>query len=190
MFAGIIETTAEVKSLKKTRGILRLALNTKKAWRDLTKGQSLSINGTCLTLVQKRKNVLSFDVIPETLKITTFLKLKVGDIVNLERSLRYGASIDGHLVLGHVEAKGHLLSIHRGLAGCKMRIKTPQRLLRRIQHKGCVALDGISLTVSKVTKSYFEVSLIPHTLKCTNLKYKKSGDDLNLETDFYRRTRF
>jgi len=184
MFTGIVETTGIVLSLTRRRGGSRLVVRPKKRLGPLKKGSSLAVNGACLTLVEcLTPGRLGFDVIGETLRLTNLAALRSGDVVNLERALKYGDRLDGHLMLGHVEGKGVIRSVCRTPKGLVYAIAAPKRLASKIFKKGCVAVDGISLTVADRKPGGFSVCIIPHTHASTNLKQKRAGDAVNLETD-------
>jgi len=146
-------------------------------------GESISINGVCST-VKKAGKILAFDYMPETLKLTNLAQLKKGDIVNLEQSLRFGDTLSGHIVLGHIDGKGKIESIQKEGNSLAFEIRIPNKAFKKfLIYKGSVAVEGISLTIAKVLKDSFTVKIIPHTLENTNLKFKKKGDLLNIEFD-------
>ena len=189
MFTGIIETTGQVKSVKKNRKSMRLTVVPKKKLPRVKMGESIAVNGVCLTVVTKNSRALSFDVVPETFRRSNLAQARRESHVNLERSLKYGDRISGHYVLGHVEATGRLERTRRLKREVAFRISFPKKLKRRIIPKGCIAVDGISLTVGEVAKNSFTVYLVPHTIRMTNLKDRKAGDRLNLETDILLKNR-
>lgn len=191
MFTGIVETTGKIVSVSKTQAGLRLALRPRKRLGRLKLGESVAVNGVCLTLAALSRGsrqkaggqALLFDVVPETLKLSNLGRLTAGAAVNLERSLRYGDRLGGHLVLGHVEGTGRIKALKTGAGEVRMTVAFPAHLRRRILPKGCVALDGASLTVARLGRSDLDVCLVPHTLKSTNFGGKRKGDILNIETD-------
>ncbi|MBF0254714.1 MAG: riboflavin synthase [Candidatus Omnitrophica bacterium] len=189
MFTGIIETSALVVSAKETPMSTRLTVRPKRRLGGVRIGESIATNGVCLTVVQKTASSFSFDVIAETLRKSNLGDLKHGSLVNLERSLVYGQRLHGHYVLGHAEGTGRIGAIRRGKKDVEFFIKVPARLLKHIPPKGCVAVDGISLTVGRVTRTGFSVYLIPHTIAITNLHTRKPGDRINIETDILVRAR-
>ncbi len=186
MFTGIIEEVGEVAALD-SRGdsaVLTLAASTVAA--DLTHGASIAVNGVCLTVVGWRGTApayIDFDVMGETLKRSVIGDLHAGSKVNLERAARVGARLDGHIVQGHVDGSGVLLARRPGQAWEELRFGLPLELARYVAEKGSIAVDGVSLTVSAVGPDWFEVGLIPETLRATTLGAKAPGDAVNLEVD-------
>ncbi|MEK9181872.1 MAG: riboflavin synthase [Patescibacteria group bacterium] len=181
MFTGIISKTAKVKNARSNQGGLFLEVLNNLGKVKL--GESISVNGVCSTVNQVGKNI-SFEYIPETLRLSNLDFLKKDDIVNLERSIVLGDSLDGHIVLGHIDGKGEILHIKKEGNSRVFEIKIPNKNFNKfLVYKGSVAVEGISLTVVKVMKNSFIVKIIPYTFKNTNLKNKKNGDFLNLEFD-------
>lgn len=150
-------------------------------------GASIAVNGVCLTATKVTSKSFQADVIKQTLEATNLGALKVGSCVNLERSLRYGDELGGHFVTGHIDAQGKVLGIIKSKNNTTFKISFPKEIIQFIAKKGSVTVDGISLTIQKVTKTNFEVGIIPHTLKVTNLKQKRVGDCVNLEVDLVAR---
>ena len=183
MFTGIIEEIGIVKAINRTRSGVLLRVKTQGIHRDASIGDSIAINGACLSVTEIDKDILSFDVIQESLARTTLGELKVNDGVNLESSLRMGSKLGGHFVTGHIDHKAKIVSLLKGSEGAGFRISAPEESLRYIVEKGSIAIDGVSLTVAIVTKKDFTVYLIPHTLKATILEKKKKNDTVNIETD-------
>ena len=146
-------------------------------------GDSVAVNGACLTVVSMDDTAFTADVMPETVRLTNIGSLHAGDRVNLERTLRLCDGLDGHIVSGHVEGLGVIAGRRPEGIAMVVTINTPPELLKYIIKKGSIAIDGISLTVTQVTESGFSVSLIPHTAKETTLGFKDVGDSVNLETD-------
>lgn len=183
MFTGLIAELGVVKRLKKLENSYHITIAAKKVLDKLKIGDSMAVNGTCLTVVALASDEFTADVMPETVKLTNLRKLHAGDKVNLERTLRLIDGLDGHIVSGHVEGIG-VISQSRmdGIANI-ITVKTPAELMRYILLKGSIAIDGISLTVTEVKDGTFSVSLIPHTSKETTLGFKTIGDEVNLETD-------
>ena len=183
MFSGIIEKEGLVK--KASESSLWISVSFPK----IKPGDSIAVNGTCLTVVPtSRKNLLMFDLSPETLRLTTLGSLSAGQRVNLERALKMGEVIGGHLVSGHIDSVARILEkrdLPKGFAN--LRIEIPKNLVGLIAKKGSVAVNGVSLTVATVGKRYFEAALIPYTLKRTNLGKLKTGDFVNLEADILAR---
>ncbi len=180
MFSGIIRSKAEVKDTKVNKGILTVSISSDFKARL---GESIAVNGVCSTLAQKKGGLLYFDYMPETLRVTTIGELKAKDIVNLESSLRRGDPIDGHFVLGHVDAVGMVKGVSQVGKSKVLSLTVPKELRKYIAYKGSITIDGVALTISKVTTSGCEVSLIPYTLKHTNLDKRRVGDKVNIECD-------
>ena len=183
MFTGIVEEKGKVRYIQLTGESGILAVKARKVLEGTRIGDSIAVNGACLTVVKISGNAFTADIMPETVKLTNLRNLKSGDKVNLERTLKLSDGLDGHIVSGHVEGIGVIMSKKtEGIAEI-VTVKTPPQLLKYIIKKGSIAIDGISLTVTEVTGSGFSVSLIPHTAKETTLGFKKPGDEVNLETD-------
>src|SRR5579885_2579165 len=186
MFTGIIEGLGNIISFdKKTnnRSAAKMKINIGKIGKGLKIGDSVAINGVCLTAVGISKGITEFEMVGETIKKTNLGSLERGDKVNIERSLKVGQRLEGHFVLGHVDGVGIISKIEKQSNQIQLWIKIPQELSKYVIKKGSVTVDGISLTVVDVLKNQFSVSLIPHTVKITNLSYKKIGDKVNIETD-------
>ncbi|OIO33005.1 MAG: riboflavin synthase subunit alpha [Candidatus Omnitrophica bacterium CG1_02_40_15] len=183
MFTGIIEEIGIVKEINKTSTGVLLKIKTEKVYSDAKIGDSICVNGSCLSVVEISGNILSFDVIPETLKRTALAHLKINYSVNMERSIKADSRIGGHFLTGHVDYKGSILDISRKSEGVGFKLPLPKEYSNFVVEKGSVGLDGVSLTVASVTKEYFTVYLIPHTLKSTTFSTKKKGDFINIETD-------
>ncbi|MDP8230833.1 MAG: riboflavin synthase [Candidatus Gorgyraea atricola] len=179
MFTGIIEEMGSVAGIARNRLRIRGALVSS----DAKIGDSIAINGTCLSVTDIKGEVLSFDAIQETLKRTTLGQLKINDPVNLERSLKADSRMGGHFVTGHIDYTARIIDILKGSGGTGFRISLSAEFSGFVVEKGSIALDGISLTVANVTRETFTVYLIPHTLKVTTFGKKKKGDFLNVETD-------
>jgi len=183
MFTGIVEEIGVTSGINKTRTGISLAIKTNNIYADAKLGDSIAINGVCLSVINIKNNLLTFDVIHETLKLTGLGELRIGDSVNLERSLRVDSRVSGHFVSGHIDCKGRIEEILKTSQGTAFNISIPAKFLEFIVEKGSIALDGVSLTVADVSKESFKVFLIPHTLKVTTLGKKKKGDSVNIETD-------
>lgn len=183
MFGGIVENQGVLTAKRKAGGQIRLQIRFKKSEKNLKIGESIAVNGVCLTVAQKTGQSFSCDVMKETLKATTLGLLEKGSAVNLERALRFGARVGGHFISGHVDGTGTIEEIKKEKKNQIWVIKTSPAIIRGLAVKGSVALDGISLTVQNIQKNQFEIALIPHTLKATALKTKKAGDSVNLEID-------
>ena len=186
MFTGIIEGLGRIVRFdKKTsnRSEAKMQIKLGKLTKGLKVGDSVAINGVCLTAIDISKEIVEFEMIGETIKKTSLGSLKSGDKVNIERSLKVGERLEGHFVLGHVDVIVTILKIGKQSNQIKIWITVPKELSKYIIKKGSVTVDGISLTVVDILKNQFSVSIIPHTLKVTNLDYKKVGDKVNIETD-------
>ncbi len=178
MFTGIIEVLGTVQKRTATTLLVKAAIPKPKV------GASIAINGTCLTVVTTKNGVNRFDVGPDTWARTNLGALKTGDKVNVEPSLKVGTEIGGHFVTGHVDATAKVLAFAPWTEGFwRFRAELPKALRGLVAVKGSIAVDGISLTVTAVTKDYFEVMLVPHTLSHTTLGGRKPGDRVNLEAD-------
>ena len=182
MFSGIIAAVGRIDRIERSKGGLRLAIEAGKlGLRDVGIGDSITVNGACLTVVKRSKKGFSVDVSRETLRVTAGLD-REGE-VNLEKALRLSDRLDGHLVLGHVDGVGQVTRVSRLGENRLLRVRAPKSLARYIARKGSIALDGVSLTVNAVRGAEFEVNLIPHTLAVTTLKALRVGDSVNLEVD-------
>lgn len=182
MFTGIIEATTKVKHLSVKEPGATLVLEKPRGWR-LKKGESIAVNGVCLTVVGLTGGI-HFTHMPETAARSTIGKLSVGETVNLERPRRVGDRLDGHIVQGHVDTVGTIAAVtNEGNSHILKIVPRDARLLRFMVEKGSVAIEGISLTVVNVTKTFFTVNIIPHTWEATNLSNKKPGAEVNLEAD-------
>lgn len=187
MFTGLVAELGTVERLTDGETVCQLSIRARKILPSVKIGDSIAVNGVCLTVVRLRGNGFTADVMPETMRRTTLHLLTPGDRVNLERSLRPADGLDGHIVQGHVEGTGRITSVTPEGNARLYRIETSGELLRYIVEKGSVAIDGISLTVMTVDSGGFGVSLIPHTAKETTLGYKGAGAVVNLETDILAR---
>lgn len=183
MFTGIIQEMGVVQDVKQKKNLSVLRIKTKKAAAGVKIGDSISINGTCLTVIFKAKTMLSFAVMEETLKRTTLGAIKSKDCVNLEKALRIGDRLDGHFVTGHIDNVGKLLKKVERENYIEFQISTPKEIKPYMVEKGSICIDGVSLTVGQVKTNWFSVYLIPHTAKITTLGLKKEGDLVNLEAD-------
>src|SRR5215831_9004577 len=182
MFSGIIAAVGRIDRIQRTKGGLRLsAAAGELGLRDVAVGDSITVNGACLTVVKRGKRSFSVDVSRETLRCTAGLDGE-GE-VNLEKALRLSDRLDGHLVLGHVDGVGKVSKVKRAGGNVLLGVRAPKSLARYIARKGSIAVDGVSLTVNAVRGAAFEVNLIPHTLAVTTLKNLRAGDRVNLEID-------
>jgi riboflavin synthase len=183
MFTGIIEEMGSVKTLQRQGGAARLTIAATTVLEGTAVGDSICVNGVCLTVVHMIPHEFSADVAVETLKVTNLGDLKPGTKVNLERALQLSARIGGHLVSGHVDAVGRIREKRDEGNGWRIFFDAPESVLRYVIKKGSVAIDGISLTVADVDQSGFSIAMIPHTAKLTTLGFKAAGDRVNLEAD-------
>jgi len=183
MFTGIVEEMGRVKALRRDGGSARLTISASTVLGGTALGDSICVNGVCLTVVDLNGGEFSADVAVETLKVTNLGELKTGAAVNLERALQLSARIGGHLVSGHVDAVGRIREKREEGNGWRIFIDAPEAVLRYVIRKGSIAVDGISLTVADVDKSGFSIAVIPHTAKLTTLGFKAAGDSVNLESD-------
>ena len=187
MFTGLIAELGTVERMAEGSTTCQLTVRARKILPGVKIGDSIAVNGVCLTVVHLRGDTFTADVMPETVRRTTLHQLQPGDKVNLEKALRPSDGLDGHIVQGHVEGVGTIQQIVPEGNALVYRIQTPRELLSYIVEKGSIAVDGISLTVTEADGMGFGVSLIPHTAKMTTLGYKSVGDTVNLETDILAR---
>lgn len=187
IFTGIIEETGNVNRIERGGKSCRINIKCLKVLDDVKLGDSIAVNGVCLTVVDFSKNHFTADVMPETFEHTTLKSLNAGSRVNLERALRVGDRLGGHMVQGHVDGIGTILERQEFDIAVIFRIQAPKDILKYIAAKGSITIDGISLTVVKVFNDSFTVSLIPHTAMITTLGQKGTGDFVNLETDIIAR---
>ena len=182
MFKGIIAAVGRIDRVERSKGGLRLSIESGKlGLRDVAVGDSIAVNGACLTVVKRGGKSFSVDVSRETLRVTAGLDREGG--VNLEKALKLSDRLDGHLVLGHVDGVGKVVKVERAGGNVLLRVRAPGSLARYIARKGSVAVHGVSLTVNAVRGAEFEVNLIPHTLAVTTLRNLRAGDRVNLEVD-------
>ncbi len=183
MFTGIIEGTGKIEKIERTTdgGIFTISIESN--MDDLKNDDSISVNGTCVTVVKCNQKHFTVDLSPETLRKTTFMKIHMGTRVNLERPLRFNDRLGGHLVSGHVDGVGQLIGKREEGNSVIMEFSIPPQFSRYLITKGSVAIDGISLTVVEIHGNQFTVAVIPHTLEVTILGDKKIGEEVNLEFD-------
>ena len=183
MFTGIVQEIGIISNKEETESGIRLEVKVSKTFLNkLEKGASISVNGVCLTVIEFKNDIVSFDVIPETLRVTNIEFLSVDSKVNLERSLKFGDEVGGHILSGHIScrAPSKLISSDDEI---ELKVECPKEWINYIFHKGYIALNGASLTVANKTEDSFSVYLIPETLNATNLSDIKDGDSLNIEVD-------
>src|SRR4249920_2319101 len=180
MFTGIVEERGVVRDV----GTTRLSIGCRTVTSDATEGASIAVNGACLTVVERSDEHLAFDVSEETLRRTSFSRLRAGDPVNLERPLTLSSRLGGHLVQGHVDGVGEVTAIDRSDdGGAWLAVRAPADVRRYLVQKGSVCVDGISLTVAARGAETFSAALIPHTMDVTTLGSARVGDPVNLEVD-------
>lgn len=183
MFTGLIEDVGSVRKIERTGAAARLAVVTSLPVETIALGDSVAVNGACLTVVAKGVGELTFDVSPETLERTTLGRLAGGSPVNLERALRLGDRLGGHIVTGHVDFIATVAERHEVSGNIVFSFRIPRESTRYLVAKGSAAVDGISLTVNTVSDDGFAVNIIPHTASLTTLKGCRPGDRVNIETD-------
>ena len=188
MFTGIVAGTGEISSIA-GEDVIRFVIDfSAVSTDDLVTGASVSVDGVCLTVVEIDSPRISFDAIPETLEKTTLGSKKVGDIVNLERALKMGDELGGHLLSGHIIGMGKISSRVEGDDNLDLMIEYPQKIMKYVQEKGYIAIDGISLTIGKVTNESFALHLIPETISLTTIGTKNIGESVNIEVDSMTQT--
>lgn len=186
MFTGIIEGIGQVIKIEKktsNRSAVKMTVDLGKHAKGLKIGQSVALNGVCLTVTGISNSKCNFEMIDETMKKTDLGNLKEGGVINIERSLKVGDRMEGHFVLGHVDGVGIIKKIERKPKEIKIWFEIPKNLAKFVVQKGSIAIDGISLTVVDVQKNLASVCLIPHTVDVTNFRTRKIGDKVNIETD-------
>lgn len=186
MFTGIVEETGTVQSITPLPNGIRLTVEARVVCRGVHLGDSIAVNGCCLTVVGVRgrgKRRLDFDLLRETWERTNLSDVQVGSCVNLERSLAVGGRLGGHFVSGHVDGTGEITCWERQGKDHILEISAPAEVMRYVVFKGSIAVDGISLTVAKVTRKGFRIWIIPHTYEVTALRERQVGDRVNLEAD-------
>ena len=183
MFTGIIEELGVVKAISRKGRLILLSLQADKIIPDTKIGDSIAVNGVCLTVVKIEARTLSFDLLEETARLTNLGKLRAGEKVNLERSLKIGDRLSGHFVTGHIDCAGIIRGKSHKSGNLCFEIALPAEFLKFIVPKGSVAVDGISLTVVNKHSNAFTVYVIPHTLQNTTLSFKGPSAEVNIETD-------
>lgn len=193
MFTGIVSCVGRVVRIKPRAEILTFTIEGDRKLVDkLRLGESVAVNGVCLTVMRKEKKFLEVQVVPETLRSTSLGRLRERSRVNLEPSLKAGDPLGGHFLLGHVDGVGKIAAVRRRAESLTLQVKAPKAIIRYLVPKGAIALDGISLTVQEIHHPFFEVAVIPYTLEHTRLKWTRKGDAVNLEVDLLAKyiTRF
>jgi len=184
LFTGIIKEVGKVGKIEKKANLWKVGIFSSLIFSQSSISDSISVNGVCLTLTEKRNGLLFFEVIRTTLENTNLKRLRVNSLVNLEPSLKLQDKLGGHFVLGHIDCEGRIRSIIKKRDFYIFQIECPQTFKKYIIEKGSIAIEGISLTIQKKLPSSFLVNIIPFTFQHTNLKEKKVGDWLNIEFDY------
>lgn len=179
MFTGIIEEIGTVLSI--SNNSIRIQAET--VLEDIKAGDSVAVNGVCLTATKINYNHFDADISPETMRVTAFKNINIGDLVNLERAMPANGRFGGHIVSGHVDGTGKILSVKRNNEFYDLSVETDKNNTKYIVKKGSVTVNGISLTVANINENIIQIAVIPHTFENTNLKHTKSGDLVNIETD-------
>ncbi len=182
MFTGIVQGLGTIKSIEEGDGITTFCVVCPDT-QDLAIGASVAIDGVCLTATSIKGELVTFDIIPETMERTTLGERVVDDLVNIERSLRYGDEVGGHLLSGHIIGRGLVTYSESIGEGAQLKIKAPPSIQKYIQTKGYIGIDGISLTLGEVNENEFDLHIIPETLRLTTLGSKQAGDAVNIEID-------
>jgi riboflavin synthase len=183
MFTGIIEEVGKVKELRKKNANQNFTIATKSILKNKKIGESIAVNGACMTITKISGNTFQFDAMPESLELTNLADIKEGEEVNLETALSINKGLDGHIVQGHIDCTEETIELKKDDKKDILKIKIPKKIKKYICMKGSITINGVSLTISKLTETSFSVDLIPHTLKNTNLNKLKKGDKVNLEAD-------
>lgn len=183
MFTGIIEELGKIASLEKHANGAKIKISAKIVTEGTNEGDSIAVNGVCLTALDIEKDSFSADVSQETLDKSTLLRLRNGTKVNLERAVTPNTRLGGHIVQGHVDSRGKFVSASQNGEFWTVRISFPREIGQYLVYKGSISVEGISLTIAELKDDYFEVALIPKTWEMTNLSTLKSGDEVNLEVD-------
>ena len=183
MFNGIIYNTGKVKKISDTKKGKSIFIYSKILLSKTKVGISIACDGVCLTLVSYKKNILEFYLLDETIKRSKFQYLKIGDIINLELPLKYGQDISGHICQGHVDTTSRVIKINKKGSSKVFEFKVNRKYKKILIEKASVLINGVSLTISKITKNGFEIWMIPHTLKLTNLSNLKKNSTVNIEFD-------
>lgn len=188
MFTGIVEEMGKIKSIQKNHQTMNVQIYANQVLEKTKIGDSIAVNGVCLTVTTFSQNAFSADVMPETFKATNLRKLTPGQEVNLERALQLQDRLGGHYVTGHVDQIGIMKKIYRTHDEIRLTISISPHLAETLIEKGSITVDGISLTIFNVGRKDFTVSIIPHTFQSTTLSKNKVGSELNIEADYIRKT--
>lgn len=185
MFGGIIKDTGKVEFIHKSKNSILLGIKSNIIVNNKMLGSSISCDGVCLTLTSYKNKTLGFYLSRETINRSNFSQIKLGKIINLEKSLKYGDEISGHFTQGHVDTIGKILNIKILDKTWIIKISTPSKFNKFVVEKASIHINGVSLTISKKRKKYFEINIIPHSLKLTNLKLLKKNSLVNIEFDIF-----
>lgn len=183
MFTGIVEEVGTIEQLQRGRASATLTIRASQILEDMKLGDSIAVNGVCLTVTSFHKNCFTADIMHETLNRSSLSAVQNGSHVNLERAMMAGGRFGGHIVSGHVDGVGRITDIRRDDTAVWYTVQAAPSILRYIVEKGSVAIDGISLTVAKLYSDCFQISAIPHTVRATVLSERRVGDTVNLEND-------
>lgn len=184
MFTGIIKDIGLVSKIAKKSGFWQLGIKSAQICEEAQAGDSVAVNGVCLTVKKKVKDVFFCDAVSQTLKISNLKRLKAGSLVNLEPSLAVNQKLDGHFVLGHVDTEARLVNIRKAGDNIKISLRIPPEFNKYIVSKGSIALEGMSLTVAEFKNNIISINIIPYTWEYTNLKDKKPSSYVNVECDY------
>ncbi|MBQ4122529.1 riboflavin synthase [bacterium] len=185
MFTGLIEEQGKIKSIKITSAGMELTIECSKILSDVKEGASICINGACQSVTSFGKDYITVQTSNETLNVTNFRKLQVGEMVNLERALTLNSRLDGHIVSGHIDCTAEFVNSKEDGFCNKLFFKLPDSYTKYVIYKGSIAINGVSLTIANIDNNIFTVELIPDTLKKVNLSKLKKGDIVNIETDLF-----
>lgn len=183
MFTGIVETVGEIKKIVRNDSFIKVSILPDLNFDDVKVGDSISVNGACLTVAELNGRILVFDIVRETLKITNLNTLEISTMVNLERAMLLSSRIDGHIVQGHIDGVGEIIDISKVKDNTEIFIRLEEENSKNCIFKGSIAINGISLTIADIKKNIIKIAIIPHTLNNTTLTYVKIGDLVNIETD-------
>jgi len=184
MFNGITEAVGTINNLINIRDCLKINISPNKKFNDLNIGDSIAVNGVCLTITDLFNETFDATIVPETMRLTNLCELKTGDLVNLERAMKIGSRISGHYIQGHIDSVGEIIEIKKdGSDALILKISISQELEKYIINKGYIALDGMSITVIDATKKWFTITIIPHTQQVSIANYYHVGKKINIEVD-------
>ena len=183
MFTGIIEEIGVVLSVFKAPSAVKLTISARKVLEGLRKGDSIAVNGVCLTTTEVKRGRIDFDVVEETIKSCELGALRIGDRVNLERAMLLGNRLGGHVLSGHIDGVGEVKDKIIKKDGFELLIAVPRHLLKYIAHKGSIAIDGVSLTVADIRQDSVKIAIVPHTALSTVLEERSTGSKVNIEVD-------